>query len=247
MRSRIADTRRRVLCALARRDVRIPYDRPLISFSFDDFPRTALTVGGTILQNAGVRGTYYAAPGLINTSNDLGPQFCEADLLDLLSAGHELATHTYSHSSARATGFTKYVHEVEQGYLALAETMGLNTSRQFAYPYGEITLRLKKTIGPKMHSCRGIWPGLNGPQVDLNLLHANRLYGDTEQFVPAKALIEANSRKKSWLIFYTHDVRAKPSPYGCTPALLERVICTAVKSGARIATVGEVIALSQSI
>jgi peptidoglycan/xylan/chitin deacetylase (PgdA/CDA1 family) len=219
----------------------------LISFSFDDFPRTALTVGGSILQDAGVRGTYYAAPGLMNTSNDLGAQFRREDLLDLLAAGHELGSHTYSHASARTTGLANYGQDVEKGYETLAGTLGLTTSRQFAYPYGDITLRVKSRIGPKMQSCRGIWPGLNGPYVDLNLLRANRLYGNSEQLIPAKALIEENSRKKSWLIFYTHDVQPNPSPYGCTPALLEQTVRTALISGAQIATVAEVIALTRPV
>jgi len=247
LRSQIASTRRKALCALARRDVLISSDRPLISFSFDDFPRTALTVGGTILQEAGVHGTYYVALGLINTLNHLGPHFSKEDLLDLLATGHELASHTYSHASARTAGLTNYAHDVEKGYQALAGTLGLNASRQFAYPYGEITLRVKRTIGPKMQSCRGIYPGLNGPHVDLNLLRANHLYGDTSQFAAAEALIKQNSWGKSWLIFYTHDVQQNPSPYGCTPALLEQVVRTAVTSGARIATVAEVIALAQSV
>jgi len=247
LRSRIAYARRKALCALACRDVLILSDRPLISFSFDDFPRTALTVGGSILRQAGVYGTYYVAPGLINTLNDLGPQFSREDLLDLVDAGHELASHTYSHASARKTRVASYVQDVEKGYQTLVETLGLKTSRQFAYPYGEITFRVKRTVGPIMQSCRGIFPGLNGPHVDLNLLRANRLYGDGEQFGQTKALIEENSRKKSWLIFYTHDVQANPSRFGCTPAFLERVVRTAVQSGALIATVAEVIALAQSV
>ena len=246
LRSQIASARRKALCALARRDVLIRCDRPLITFSFDDFPRTALIVGGSILQNAGVRGTYYVAPGLMNTQNHLGPHFCKEDLLDLLAAGHELASHTYSHTSARTAGFTGYVDEVEKGFQGLSEILGLNASRQFSYPFGEITLRIKRTVGPKMQSSRGIFPGLNGPQVDLNLLRANHLYGDTDQFASAKMLIDENNRRKSWLIFYTHDVRPTPSRFGCTPAFLERVVRAAVESGARIATVGEVIALTQT-
>jgi peptidoglycan/xylan/chitin deacetylase (PgdA/CDA1 family) len=242
--SQIARTRRRSLCAVARRNVLIRSDRPLISFSFDDFPRTALTVGGSILRDAGVHGTYYVAAGLVNTLNALGPQFREEDLRELLAAGHELASHTYSHTSARNTGFARYVREVEKGYQTLVETFGLNASRQFAYPYGELTLRVKLTVGQTMQSCRGIWPGLNGPGVDLSLLYANSLYGDTNQLAPLKALIDENNRRQSWLIFYTHDVQRTPSAYGCTPALLEQVVRAAAKSGARIATVAEVIALA---
>jgi peptidoglycan/xylan/chitin deacetylase (PgdA/CDA1 family) len=247
LRPQIAGTRRKALSILSRRDVLIGCDRPLISFSFDDFPRTALTVGGSILQDAGIRATYYTAPGLMDTTNDLGPQFRREDLLDLLAAGHELASHTYSHATARSTGLDNYVHEVEKGYQTLAEILGLNASRQFAYPKGEITLRIKRSVGPKMQSCRGIWPGLNGRHVDLNLLRANSLYGDTDKFAAANALIRENSRKKSWLIFYSHDVQPNPSPYGCTPAFLKQVVRAAVESGARIATVAEVMALVQPI
>ena len=246
LRAQIAGTRRKALCALARRDVSLPCDRPLISFSFDDFPRTALTVGGAILQDSGVRGTYYAAPGLISTQNHLGEHFCTDDLLNLLATGHELGTHTYSHVSARALGLASYVDEVEKGYQALAEMPGLRVTRHFSYPFGEITLRVKRAIGPRMQSCRGIYPGLNGPRVDLNLLRANRLYGDVAGSLAAEALINENSRAQSWLIFYTHDVRTNPSPYGCTPALLTNVVRAAVKSGARIATVAEVLALAQA-
>ncbi len=48
---------------------------PIVSFSFDDFPRTAYSAGGAILERFGVRGTYYAAAGLMNTANELGEQF----------------------------------------------------------------------------------------------------------------------------------------------------------------------------
>jgi peptidoglycan/xylan/chitin deacetylase (PgdA/CDA1 family) len=246
LRSQIAGARRQALCALARRDVLIPCDRPLISFSFDDFPRTAFTLGGSILQDAGVRGTYYAAAGLENTLNHLGPQFRREDLVNLLAVGHELASHTYSHVSARTTGVSHYADEVEKGYRVLTETFGLKASRHFAYPYGEINFRIKRAVGPKMQSCRGIWPGLNGPLVDLNLLYANSLYGDIDRLTAAKALIDENRRKRFWLIFYTHDVQANPSLFGCTPALLEQVVRVAVESGARIGTVAEITALARS-
>lgn len=246
LRSPIAGARRRALCAFARREVLIPSDRPLISFSFDDFPRTALTIGGSILRDAGACGTYYTAPGLENTLNDLGPQFRREDLVDLLAAGHELASHTYSHTSARTTNIGRYFDEVEKGYRVLTETLGLKASRQFAYPYGEVTFRVKRTVAPNMESCRGIWPGLNGPRVDLNLLRANHLYGDIDQLAIPRALIHENAKRRSWLIFYTHDVRPNPSPFGCTPTFLERVVHLAVESGSRIATVGQVSALGRS-
>ena len=91
-----------------------------------------------------------------------------------------------------------------------------------------------------MSSFRGIYRGLNGPMVDLNLLRANTLYGDTDRFAELQWLLSENERRRSWLIFYTHDVRQNPSPYGCTPSLLEKIVSVAAERGFRIAPVGEV-------
>ncbi|MGB3447832.1 MAG: xylanase, partial [Xanthobacteraceae bacterium] len=42
-----------------------------------------------------------------------------------------------------------------------------------------------------------------------------------------------------WLIFYTHDVAAKPSPYGCTPILLREALEEARRRDVRILTIAE--------
>jgi len=52
-------------------------------------------------------------------------------------------------------------------------------------------------------------------------------------------LIAENLKRKTWLIFYTHDVRENPSPYGCTPELMEQTVSCAVRSGCRVLTIQE--------
>ncbi|MCB8835211.1 polysaccharide deacetylase family protein, partial [Escherichia coli] len=42
----------------------IPVSRPVVSFTFDDVPDTALTNGARILEDHGVRGTFYIAGSL---------------------------------------------------------------------------------------------------------------------------------------------------------------------------------------
>ena len=49
--------------SLFTRPVAIPSQKPFISFTFDDFPRSAWLTGGAILERFGVRGTYYASLG----------------------------------------------------------------------------------------------------------------------------------------------------------------------------------------
>jgi hypothetical protein len=92
-----------------------------------------------------------------------------------------------------------------------------------------------------MKSSRGTVPGFNGPEVDLNLLRANPLYGDADHSESAKKLILENIESRSWLIFYSHDVSKNPSPFGCTPALLEEAVSFAADRGSRIMTVAEVV------
>jgi peptidoglycan/xylan/chitin deacetylase (PgdA/CDA1 family) len=241
-RSQIGDVRRQVWCSINRRPVQLGKCGPVITFSFDDFPRSALTIGAPILEKFGARATYYTSMALMNTHNDLGEQFTHADLCSLVDRGHELASHTFSHASARNVGFHVFRRDVEKGEIAIQESIGTRSSRNFAYPYGDVTLRAKRELGLQMRSCRGTCGGFNGPLVDLNLLRANSLYGDVDRAEAAKRLIVENEERKQWLIFYSHDVAAEPSAFGCSPQLLEEVCSFAAHRGARFATVAEVVA-----
>lgn len=230
-----------MLSSLHRRTVMLGGIGPVVSFSFDDFPRTAYSAGGAILEKFGARGTYYVAAGLMNTSGELGDQFHPDDLDSLLEKGHDLGSQTLRHSSAREVPFESFRNDVASGRKALNELTEIDFAN-FAYPYGHVTLRSKKMLGPTLTSSRSNFPGFNGPEVDLNLLKANRLYGDVDQSKSAEDLIVENVTKKGWLIFYTHDVRPQPSTYGCTPELFESVVSFAARSGSRILTVQGVLA-----
>jgi peptidoglycan/xylan/chitin deacetylase (PgdA/CDA1 family) len=217
----------------------------IISFCFDDFPRTAYTAGGSILNSCGAHGTYYASWGLINSTNELGEHFTRADIDALLSDGHELGSHTFSHISCRNTAADIFERDVIKGRQVIFDTTGQDAAN-FAYPYGHVSISSKRRIGSCMKSCRGIYGGINESVADLNLLRANNLYGDVDQFSKAETLILENVQKQGWLIFYTHDVRWNPSPFGCTPALFDRVISLAKKEGCYIASVREAFSAIQA-
>jgi peptidoglycan/xylan/chitin deacetylase (PgdA/CDA1 family) len=262
LRSLVGGARRQMLCALHQRLVPLGDRGPMISFTFDDFPRTALSAGGAALERHGFRGTYYAAMGLENTTGELGDQFRAEDLDALLERGHELASHTFGHISSRKVSCETFRADVARGCAALEESTGVRPAN-FAYPFGDVSFACKRSLlaGESateraarsaseenshkpygLNSARGIVPGLNGPQIDLNLLRANSLYGDLDQAERAKVLIAENSRRNTWLIFYTHDVRPNRSRYGCTPELLESVVACAAQSGARVLTIAEALA-----
>ena len=70
---------------------------PMISFTFDDFPASALHVAGRVLADNDISGTYYTSFGLMDTVAPTGPIFGPDDIPLLLEQGHELGCHTYHH------------------------------------------------------------------------------------------------------------------------------------------------------
>jgi peptidoglycan/xylan/chitin deacetylase (PgdA/CDA1 family) len=241
IRSQLGAVRSGILSSLYRRVALFRESEPIVSFTFDDFPRTALSTGGTILEAFGARGTYYTAASLMNGSSEIGDHFTADDLTAVLRRGHEFGNHTFSHSSGRALSSHAFRADVEKGKHALEKLAG-QSAENFCYPYGHVTLGTKRALSSHVRSARGTYGGFNGPDVDLNLLRANRLYGDVDQVPRLNALIQENIQRKAWLIFYTHDVRPQPSPYGCTPALFEAVVSCAARSGSRLLTIQQVLA-----
>jgi peptidoglycan/xylan/chitin deacetylase (PgdA/CDA1 family) len=156
-----------------------------------------------------------------------------------------LAGHTFSHISSSSVPLLAFQQDVKKGQQAIRRITGISPSSNFAYPYGEVTLAAKKALGEEMTSCRGIYGGVNGPDLDLNLLRANSLYGDVDRLTRVQELISENEKQKGWLIFYTHDVRDNPSRYGCTPALLESALSAAICGGSTISTVAELVSEMQ--
>src|SRR6185437_4505492 len=65
---------------LCTRPAKVNWPGGVVSFTFDDFPRSAWVSGGAILEQYDRRGTYYAALGMAGTENHLGPMFTPDDL-----------------------------------------------------------------------------------------------------------------------------------------------------------------------
>jgi peptidoglycan/xylan/chitin deacetylase (PgdA/CDA1 family) len=238
---RPGEVRQFLLRSMYRRTRSIDLQRPVVSFCFDDFPRTAYTAGGAILRSLGTRGTYYASLGLMNTTNELGPQLTQDDIESLLIDGHELSSHTYHHWSARRVTLDAFEKDVLHGRDAVRSMTGSDEVDNFAYPYGHVTLASKKRLTVELCSCRGIYPGINGPEIDLNLLRANSLYGDVNELPRVESLLAETARRRGWVIFYTHDVQQNPSPFGCTPALLDSVVALTLERGFQVLPVSQVV------
>jgi peptidoglycan/xylan/chitin deacetylase (PgdA/CDA1 family) len=210
----------------------------MISFTFDDFPRSALTVGGKMLTGHGWRGTYYGAMGLMGRPTSAGPMFTRGDLDDLLTAGHELGCHTLDHTSCLSVSTGKFVDGCANNRLKAATMLSGYQLRNLSFPHGHVTLAAKHLLRSAYDTCRSIEWGINSDPVDLGFLRANPIYS---RFAigTLKQLIQANKLAKGWLVLYTHDVGINPSPYGCTPEYFEEVLRCALESESEVLTIGE--------
>ena len=70
---------------------------PLVSFTFDDAPDTAYTNGAAILEQHGLRGTFYIATGILGDADRHWRVIDRTQVRALYDQGHEIGCHTFSH------------------------------------------------------------------------------------------------------------------------------------------------------
>jgi peptidoglycan/xylan/chitin deacetylase (PgdA/CDA1 family) len=157
----------------------------------------------------------------------------------LADAGHEVACHTFSHLDCGAAAPEAIAADAERN-LATLRAMGF-APRHFAWPYGEVSPHAKAVLDGRYGSLRAVHRGLVRQGSDLNQLPAVGIEGDHGEAL-ARQWIDRAAAAGGWVILFTHDVRDGHSPYGCSPAALERLAAHARHRGCDIRTVGEVLA-----
>jgi len=210
----------------------------LISFTFDDFPRSAAETGADIVERFGGRGTYYACTGLAGSRTVCGEMYDDRHIGRLVDAGHEIGAHTASHFDCAKERTGRVLNDIAHNLDQLAAMGAPRPVRQFAYPYGETTLPLKRALCDRFTSGRGILPGLNGKGSDRMQLRAIEMTPDAATLDQVKTAIERAAREKLWLIVFTHDVSLRPSPFGVHSKHLSMAARAARDAGLKSVTIG---------
>jgi peptidoglycan/xylan/chitin deacetylase (PgdA/CDA1 family) len=201
----------------------------MVSFTFDDIPKSAATTGAKLLEEHDARGTFYVSGGLVGTDTSDWTTVDGQDIVDLHRNGHEIGCHTFSHTRACDLGAEALAAEIAQNRRYLRALDPSIKLENFAYPFGYGSFGRKGQLKAAFQSCRSIVPGINSDTVDLQFLRAmpliDRLAGRDEI---ERAFDEAQTYN-GWLIFYTHDVADRPSVYGCSPDLMNHALEAASK------------------
>lgn len=222
-----------------RRPLTLDRQQPMISFTFDDFPRSAWLSGGAILERFGLRGTYYASLGLMGQTAPTGAMCLPEDVSALAGRGHELGSHTFDHRHSWDTKTPVFARSILENQAALASLLPGAFFRTFSYPISPPRPLTKHFVGSRFAGARGGGQTFNAGQADLNYLSAYFLEKTRHDREAVKRLIDGNRAARGWLIFATHDVCDTPTPYGCTPGFFEAIVEYAVESGARIVPVAQ--------
>ena len=223
---------------VATKRVRARNARPLVTLSFDDIPDSAFTNGARVLEDRGVRGTFYIAGGLCGTVEADRRLASASDCIELHRRGHEIGCHTFSHpivQSLRADAFAADLERNKKFFASLAPDL---TLENFCFPYGVTSLSRKLQAQARFHSCRSTKSGINVGSVDLGFLKSVPMDHAIDATKIA-GLIDETVRHNGWLILFTHDVAPAPTWIGCTPQLLDSTIATALQRGCEVVTVRE--------
>lgn len=215
----------------------IKTERPVVSFTFDDCPKSVVENAFPLLEKQNWKSTLYIAMGLCDTTNHLGLHMSKNDVESAHRKGHEIGNHTFSHLDARAVNQEDFLADVLKNEAAFRD-IGIPQSSTFAYPYGEITSETKKRLSGMFDLSRGIHAPRSTQQYDLNQAASQRLYSghDFEACIHA---LKAFQKDPGWLIIFTHDVRENPSQYGCTPEEFNHIVNLVDIIGADVKTVAE--------
>ncbi len=219
---------------------------PIVTFTFDDVPASACDVGASILEKYDARGTFYvAACGCGEAGSGGGPSLASIDQLRMIwGNGHEVGCHTYSHPAVSRISLSQLGVELECNQRALKNINHDIKVRNFAYPYGDLTIRTKRYLEGRFDSCRSVHPGINVGIADLGSLKAWPLESASVDREKISWLIARTLETSGWLVFYSHDVAEQPSKYGVSPDLLQWAVGAARTNGCVLATVADALKLA---
>jgi peptidoglycan/xylan/chitin deacetylase (PgdA/CDA1 family) len=212
-------------------------DTPLVSFTFDDVPDSALDQGAAVLERHGVRGTFYIAGGIAGTVEPARRLISAEGCRALDARGHEVGCHTFSHRRLRDIPGRELAADLDRNAAFLAEAGVARPPRNFAFPYNSAWPPARAEFRRRYRSCRAGGEGINRGAVDPLMLKGYEIRQPEAEARLLTRQIDAVAEEPGWLVFFSHDVSPSPTPYGCTPETLDLLVGHALARGCTVLTV----------
>lgn len=216
-----------------------PLRGPMVSVTFDDVPDSACGTGAALLDDHGVKGTFYVSRTLLGTATEHWRVAGAEALAEIHRRGHEIGCHTHDHSLVPTLDARRFTADIDRNRDALASLVPGLVLENFAFPYGYASLAAKRVLSRTYGSGRSIMPGLNAGRIDRYFLRANPLFDRCLDAALLARLMDEAVARNGWVIFFGHDVTEGASPYGCSPALLEATLLAANRRGIPVVSIAE--------
>ena len=234
----IDQMRRRAARYLDKDAVTIAPPGGMFSLSFDDFPASAWSEAGPVLEQHGVKATYYVSGGLAGGVNMERDQFRVEQLQALYAAGHEVGCHTFGHTSVLRMDRQALRLSLDANAAWVAGRLDGHRMTTFAWPFGDATLGAKRMLRERFVLARGVRDGINRWREDRGLIKSIGLERRRLPHYDLEGLMAEAAASNGWLTAYGHDVSDRPTDYGCTPDDLDRVLRLAKAAGLEIQPIG---------
>jgi len=233
-----AKIRRRLVQYRLPNRTKLQLDRPVISITFDDVPKSAFENALPLMEEKGWLSTLYIATGLLGSDTHMGRIMTRDEVYSAYERGHEIGAHSHLHRD-----YARMEHEAmladNRRSLQIFDQIDIPKPRAFAWPYGETTRGGKAAMAEQYKSLRGIRGKTYRGHVDLNQVGSYKLF--SSEMSEVETAISALEKKPGWLTLFTHDVCDTPSDWGCTTAEFEHVLQLIEASGAEVLPVSRCI------
>lgn len=205
--------------------LKVDLSRPIVSFTFDDVPETAHSAGARILEENGVRGTFYIAGGLLGKQEPDRHLISASGCKQLVENGHEIGCHTFSHHAVNRLSRRQLEADLDRNGRLLDDFDPGHGMRNFAFPYNRGSLYHRHIFASRYATARAGGDRINRGIVNRSYLWGMEIRQPESDACALTAQIDAVVANPGWLVFFTHDISDTPTPYGCRPdtfALLVR-------------------------
>jgi len=224
-----------------RNELPLQRETGVVSFCFDDAPRSSCVVGRQILESMDCHGTWYIAGGLTDRMEQGRLCHSVSDVQDLANSGHHIGCHTFSHKRCATLTGDEMEDELKRN-ADFFESIGLpSTGLDFSFPLGSFDIASKRIAARYFRSSRIIGGGIQVGSADMNALKSLSLYQHSMSPERTTVLMKEVALRRGWLMLYTHDIEDSPSRWGCTSGLLTFAVQAALDVGCKVMSVDEAI------
>lgn len=199
-----------VLCSVALASCVANAQTPaaIVTFTFDDVPKSVATVGLPILKKYGYSATVYVETR--NTDSNYPGYMNWDDVKAVADAGWEVGAHTYTHPD-----LTKLSNEeILDDLLTSTQDFARHgyAPVDFASPFGNVNDRVMAILKRHYESHRMAWPsGMNADDFDPYGIASYDVTSATT-LDELSSLLESLQKEGGWLVLQVHEVVPKGQP-----------------------------------